>query len=209
MEQGSKGIKYVVWTLLVGVIVYISVVFVREQARKSPLAVIGQVSPFALTNQLGGQAGLDDLKGKVWVADIIFTRCMGPCPKMTEKMAELQKRFADNSEFHTVTLTTDPEYDSPAVLKTYAEKFGADPGRWFFLTGSKPEIRQLAQGSLKLGAEEKSKAEQENPNDLFIHNTVFILVDKHGRMRGQAYESLEPDFHEKIDKDIRSLLRES
>ncbi len=209
MQRSSKKIQYAVWALLIGVILYICIAFVREEAHKSRLPVIGQVEPFTLTNQLGAAAGLPDLKGKVWVADIIFSRCMGPCPRMTEKMAELQKTFANRDDFRLVTLTTDPEYDTPPVLKTFSEKFNAEPGQWFFLTGPKAEIRQLAQGSLKLGAEEKSKAEQENPNDLFIHNTVFILVDKHGRMRGQAYESLEPDFHQKIDKDIRALLRES
>ena len=209
VESGSRKIQWVAWTLLVGVILYMCVVFVREQARKSNLPVIGQVEPFTLTNQLGDQVTLADLKGKVWVTDIIFTRCMGPCPKMTEKMSELQQKFSGEKDLRLVTLTTDPDHDSPAILKSYAEKFQNDPSRWFFVTGPKPEIKQLAKGSLKLAAEEKSKEEQENPNDLFIHNTVFMLVDKHGRMRGQAYESLEPNFHEKIQQDIRALLRES
>ncbi len=209
MQSSSRKIQWIAWTLLVGVILYICVAFIREQARKSKLPVIGQVEPFTLTNQLGEQITLADFKGKVWVADIIFTRCMGPCPKMTEKMSELQQRFSGEQDLKLVTLTTDPDHDSSIVLKSYAEKFQNDPDRWFFLTGPKPEIKQLAKGSLKLGAEEKSKEDQENPNDLFIHTTVFMLIDKHGRMRGEAYESLEPDFHEKIDRDIRALLRES
>jgi protein SCO1/2 len=190
------------------VIFFTTFLFFREQSHKSNLPVLGEVLPFSLTNQAGEGVDLGDLKGKVWVADIIFTRCPGPCPKMTGKMAELQKQFAGNPNLRFVTLTTDPEHDTPAVLKRYSERFGADPSQWLFLTGSKKEIRNLAQGSLKLGSEEKPAADQESVNDLFIHNTVFILVDRHGRLRGQAYESLEPDFH-KIDDDIRSLLRET
>jgi protein SCO1/2 len=207
MEKNSRPIQIAAWTLLAGVIVYMCVSYVRELGQKSNLPVIGQVEPFTLTNQLGGEVTLADLKGKVWVTDIIFTRCMGPCPKMTQKMSDLQKRF-DDKDLRFVTMTTDPEHDTPEILKNYGQKFDADPNRWFFLTGTKSQIKQLAQGSLKLGSEEKAKEDQENPNDLFIHNTVFILVDKQGRMRGQAYESLEPDFREKIDKDIQALLRE-
>lgn len=208
MQRNSRVVQIVAWSILIGVIGLTSFLFISEQAHRSDLPVLGTIEPFALTNQLGGETTLDDLKGKVWVADIIFTRCPGPCPKMTQKMAELQQLFADQPNFRTVTLTTDPDYDSPAVLKKFAERFNADSARWHFLTGTKNEIREVAQGSLKLGAEEKPSSDQESANDLFIHNTVFILVDKHGRLRGQAYESLEPDFH-KIDADIRALLRES
>lgn len=208
MQRNSRAVQTAAWSILIGVIGVTTFLFFSEQARRSNLPVLGTVQPFTLTNQLGQITTLDDLKGKVWVSDIIFTRCPGPCPKMTQKMAELQKLFVDAPNFRSVTLTTDPDYDSPAILKKFSERFDADPSRWFFLTGTKNEIRAVAQGSLKLGAEEKSAADQESANDLFIHNTVFILVDKHGRLRGQAYESLEPDFH-KIDADIRALLRES
>jgi protein SCO1/2 len=208
MQRNSRIVQIAAWSILIGVIAVTTFLFFSEQARRSSLPVLGTVQPFTLTNQLGQITTLDDLKGKVWVSDIIFTRCPGPCPKMTQKMAELQKLFAGAPNFRSVTLTTDPDHDSPAILKKFSERFDADPSRWFFLTGTKNEIRAVAQGSLKLGAEEKSAADQESANDLFIHNTVFILVDKHGRLRGQAYESLEPDFH-KIDADIRALLRES
>jgi len=82
-----------------------------------------------------------------------------------------------------VTLTTDPGNDSPAILKKYAERFGADPKRWSFLTGSKSEIARLAIDSLKLTAIEKKPEEREAPEDLFIHSTIFVLVDKQSRLR--------------------------
>ena len=208
MKQSSKGVQIVVWSILALVIGVIVFLYAREQSRKSDLPVYGQIQPFALTNQLGEEFTLKDLKGRVWVADIIFTRCAGPCPKMTQEMAGLQNAFSEEPKLEFVTLTTDPDHDSPKVLKRYAGKFGADSARWNFLTGTKPEIKNLAIGSLKLAAIEKEEEQQQNENDLFIHSTTFILVDKHGRMRG-AYESLEPGFQEKISSDIRELLRET
>lgn len=205
----SRKLQISVWTVLALVLAAIVTLFVATQLRKSNLPDWGQVHPFTLTNQFGRPFGLQDLSGKVWVADIIFSRCAGPCPKMTEQMSLLQKAIPPADPVRFVTLTTDPDYDTPAVLKRYSERFGADPERWIFLTGPKAEIlKNLAQGSLKLAAVEKGEGERENPNDLFIHSTIFVLVDRHGHLRG-AYESLEPGFQEKIRADIAALLQEN
>ena len=124
-------------------------------------------------------------------------------------MSKLQNAVPPNPALAFVTLTTDPAYDTPAVLKKYGEKFQADFSRWMFLTGTKPEIKNLAAGSLKLATEDKNPSERQNENDLFIHSTIFVLVDKTGAMRN-VYESLDdPGFQEKIRADIQSLLREN
>jgi cytochrome oxidase Cu insertion factor (SCO1/SenC/PrrC family) len=148
------------------------------------LPVYGQVSDFSLTNQNNEPISLATLRGHVWVGDIIFTRCPGPCLKMTRQMKELQQALPSTSQAKLVTLTTDPEFDSPAVLQTYARRFEADPQRWLFLTGTKKEIAALAVGSLKLTAVEKKPDERQSPDDLFIHSTIFVLVDKRGQLRG-------------------------
>jgi protein SCO1/2 len=145
---------------------------------------LGQVADFTLTNQNGQAVTLADLRGHVWVADIIFTSCAGPCPRMTRQMRALQDALPSGSHARLVTLTTDPGTDTPAVLKAYAARFGANPDRWMFLTGTKKEIAALAIGSLKLTAVEKKPEERENPQDLFIHSTIFVVVDKHARLRG-------------------------
>jgi protein SCO1/2 len=120
----------------------------------------------------------------------------------------LQQAFGAEGDLRFVTLTTDPEYDTPRVMQRYSEKFGADPKRWQFLTGPKEEILvNLAIGSLKMTAQEKQEELRQNASDLFIHTTMFVLVDKRGKMRG-VYESLEPGFQDKIQADIRSLLGE-
>lgn len=200
--------RWFAWTALGLVLAAVAGLFVRTQFQRSDLPRLSRIQPFALTNELGQLVTARDLAGKVWVGDIIFTRCGGPCPKMTEEMSKLQNALPAGQPLAFVTLTTDPEYDSPAVLKSYGQKFGADFSRWMFLTGTKAQIKNLAADSLKLAAVEKAPAERDADNDLFIHSTIFVLVDKSGAMRG-VYESLEPGFQEKIRADIQSLLQEN
>jgi len=203
----SRGLRILVWAILGAVMLGVLAAFINSSGHRSKLPVLGSVKPFTLTNQLGEVVTLQNLKGKVWVADIIFARCPGPCPKMTEEMSKLQGAFDAKEPLRFVTLTTHPENDTPQVLKNYSEKFSADSARWHFLTGPTGEIRNLAIKSLMLSAVEKEKELQESENDLFIHTTVFVLVDKAGKIRGY-YESLEPPFQEKIRADIKSLLAE-
>lgn len=177
------------------------------------LPVYGQVADFSLIDQNGRPVSLAELQGKVWIADIIFTRCAGPCPRMTRQMKSLQDAFAANANVRLVTLTTDPKFDTPPVLRRYAERYGADTNRWVFLTGTPEQIEKLATGSLKLAAVEKKPAERQNPEDLFIHSTIFVLVDKRARLRGiyeTTGEGIDPErVQREILRGVRSLLRES
>jgi protein SCO1/2 len=180
------------WTIWVGAILLVSTLalafllahFKTRLAWKNRLPVIGQVADFTLTNQNGRAVSLADLKGRVWIADIIFTRCPGPCAKTTKQMKELQDALPAAGRMKLVSLTTDPDFDTPPVLKAYSQRFGANDERWWFLTGAKEQIAALAIESLKLTAVEKKPEEQENPADLFIHSTIFVVVDKRGQLRG-------------------------
>jgi len=178
-----------------------------------PLPVCGQIADFALTNQDGKVVSLADLRGRVWVADIIFTRCAGSCPKMTRQMKELQDALPPGSQAELVTLTTDPDFDTPPVLKAYAQRFGAEPGRWTFLTGTKTQIAKLAVDSLKLSAVPKKPEERDSPQDLFVHSTIFVIADKHGQLRGvfeTTGEGIDPaQVQAKILAAVRQLERES
>ena len=153
-----------------------------------PMPVLGQVADFALTNQLGQEVTLATLRGHPWVADVIFTRCAGPCLKMSRQMMELQQALPASSQARLVTLTTDPEYDTPQILKIYSQRFQADTNRWMFLTGPKPAVQAVIRDSLKLTAVEKGPQDRDTPVDLFIHSTIFVLVDKKGQVRG-IYET--------------------
>jgi protein SCO1/2 len=154
------------------------------RAHKTALPALGQIADFTLTNQDGKITTLADLTNHVWVADIIFTRCAGQCPIMTGHMKSVQDALPQASGAKLVTLTTDPDYDSPAVMKKYGERFNADFNRWTFLTGTKSEIANLASGSLKLSAVPVKLEDQKSVADLFIHTTIFVVVDKHAQLRG-------------------------
>jgi cytochrome oxidase Cu insertion factor (SCO1/SenC/PrrC family) len=154
------------------------------RAHKIALPVLGQIADFTLTNQDEKITTLADLTNRVWVADIIFTRCAGPCPRMTGQMKSLQDSLPPTSDAKLVTLTTDPDFDTPEVLKKYGDRFGADFDRWKFLTGTKAEIAALASGSLKLSAVPVKLEDQKSVADLFIHTTIFVVADKHAQLRG-------------------------
>lgn len=177
-------------TLMLGILACLVVLLKYNPDRASTdLPVIGPVADFVLTNQSGQSVTLADLKGRVWVADIIFTRCAGPCPEMTRKMKELQEAFPATGSARLVTLTTDADYDTPDVLAQYGERYDANPAQWTFLTGDKVAIANLAIDSLKLTAIEKPAEERTDPNDLFVHSTIFVVVDKQGRLR-RAFETV-------------------
>ena len=170
-------------TGLLGLALLISFLQINRSRHLQLLSVIGPVADFTLTNQDGRLTTLADFTNHVWVADIVFTRCAGPCPRLTGQMRNLQNLLPPDSAAKLVTLTTDPDYDSPAVLKKYGDRFGADSKRWTFLTGTPREIAQLASGSLKLSSQPVKLDQQQNPVDLFIHATLFVVVDKHARLR--------------------------
>lgn len=207
----TRRLQWGVWALLGLVLVLLTGAFVsallKAPAHQAPL-ILSQVHDFALTNQLGERVTLADLRGHVWVADIIFTRCAGPCPRMTAQMSELQAALPADAPVRLLTLTTDPEFDTPAVLAQYARRFGADPKRWLFLTGPKAGIARLAVDDLKLVAVETDPAQRQDPADLFIHSTTFVVVDRQGRLRA-VVESTEPGFQERVLERVKQLLRET
>src|ERR1700691_1146268 len=148
MAEPPQQLSRTLWLgmgLLLGFLGLAYLLSLAEFTRTSGTALpaLGQIADFTLTNQDGKITTLADLTNHVWVADIIFTRCAGPCPRMTAQMKSLQDALPQTSDAKLVTLTTDPDYDSPAVMKKYAEHFGADFNRWTFLTGTKPEIAAL------------------------------------------------------------------
>jgi protein SCO1/2 len=216
MNEHTKRTVWLVWgglLLLVTMCLLAVLTQMRSRANaREALPVYGRVADFSLTNQNGQAVSLADLRGHVWVGDIIFTRCPGPCRKMTRQMKELEKGLPTGSDSRLVTLTTDPDYDTPVILKKYGEDYGADSNRWMFLTGTKAEIGKLAIDSLKLAAVEKKPEERESANDLFIHATIFVLVDRKAELRGvfeTTGEGVDPEqVKAKILEGVSQLERE-
>ena len=172
-----------------------------RQLRSRTITSYGTVPEFRLTNQDGQPFGSAQLKGKIWIADFIFTMCPGPCPMISSRMSELQKPLA-NTDVHLVSVSVDPEHDTPAVLRGYAEKLQAQSLRWDFLTGSKEAIYDLSRNGFKLAVSDGS-AEAGTP----VHSTRLILVDRHGTIRGY-YDATAPDAVTKLLADTAHLLRE-
>jgi protein SCO1/2 len=125
-----------------------------EQARESdrPLLqdTLARVPPFVLVERSGKEMTLGDLSGKVWIADFIWTRCPDVCPLISAVMARIQAHFKDEPDLRLVSISVDPEHDTPPVLSRYAAQFGADPDRWLFLTGDKKSIHTLVREGFKL-----------------------------------------------------------
>jgi protein SCO1/2 len=195
-EQVNKSNSgWFVWVLLGFVIVSIVVAFVRQERHRAahpPLPVISEITAFNLTNQLGAAVSIDDLKGQVWVADVMFTRCPGPCLTLSKKFATLQDRLPKNKKVKLVSLTVDPEFDTPEVLERYGKRLGTNADKWWFLTGDKAELRRLAIHDFQFVVMDKDKKEMENEDDLFIHSTYFMVVDQQGRVR-KIIDSMEPE----------------
>ncbi len=181
--------------------------FIFAQFRAKPLPVYAALSDFTLTNQNGQAVTLADLRGQIWIADAIFTRCPGQCLLMTAHMKEIQEALPAGQPIQLVSFTTDPAFDQPPVLKKYAEHFGARDNRWSFLTGDKTALHNVEVNGLKLSVVDKPAAQQESANDLFIHSEKFVLLDKQGRVRGW-YDGENSNVVAEVTVAAQTLARE-
>lgn len=170
----------------------------QESEQPAGLPILYAAPSFSLTDQNNQIVTDASLRGKVWVAAFVFTRCAGPCPMMGAKMAQLQDAVTD-PDVKLVSFTVDPEHDKPEVLKEYGKTLGADDARWFFLTGKQAEIYDVANGMLLTAI----PADAQNP---IIHSSKFLLVDKQGQVRG-VYDSTEPEDLTQLEMDAATLAR--
>lgn len=166
------------------------------------LSDYGPVTDFTLRERNGTTVGLANLAGRVWVADFIFTRCSGPCPRISSEMAKLQKEFASEPSVRFVSFTVDPDYDTPRVLSGYADRFGADRERWHFLTGKIDDVRKLLANSFHVTiANDPRQAVGQNMS----HSLSFVLVDSRRRIRGY-YLGTDKEALSHLRQDLRRLL---
>ena len=168
------------------------------------LPVLSNVPAFSFSDQEGQRVTDKDLAGKVYVAEYFFTTCKGICPKLNSNMREVSKDFANENDFRILSYTVDPETDSVARMKVYADSLGADPKRWFFLTGRKDSLYHLALNGYLL---DDPRNNVTNINEQFLHTQFLALVDKSGRVR-KIYDGLKKDELSELEKDIRTLLKE-
>jgi protein SCO1/2 len=174
------------------------------------LAVLGEpghtVDTFSFYNQNGQLITQADTKGKVYVAEYFFATCQGICPKMNENMRAVYEAYRGNPDVLILSHTVDPKKDTPAALKAYAGRFNADPHQWMFLTGDKKRLYNMARYSYLISADDDTAGISIDKD--FIHDNHFVLVDRHGRLRGRFYDGLEPAQVDSLINDIHVLLDE-
>ena len=163
-----------------------------------------EVPDFVLIERSGPSVTRADLLGKVWIASVIFTRCVDECPLVSSHMARLQETFAAEHDVCLVSITVDPEYDTPEVLTHYAQSFAAQPQRWLFLTGDKATIYRLVHEGFRLGLLDPQESVQSS------------AVPEAGRMRYDLWQLLTPASalahhdehpHDKVQRAITHSAR--
>jgi len=165
------------------------------------------VPPFALTERSGKTITNHDLSGKIWVADFIYTTCPGPCPLITAGMARIQDAVIRDPQVQLVSFTVDPQTDTPAVLAQYADKFRADPNRWWFLTGPEKPLYDLIQKGFFMVVQNNSGQPPQEGQYKVTHSTYLALVDGNGTLRG-VYDGVSVDSRTDLLRDIKLLEKE-
>lgn len=181
-----------------------------DHFNESKLEIIGQVPQFSFIDQEGRTITNKDYEGKVFVVEFFFTTCKTICPIMNKNMVKVQNEFSANPNVGIASFTIDPVYDTPSVLKEYANNYGATKPQWHFLTGDKEKIHELANMGFNLYVGENSGSE-----DPFEHSGLFALIDQNGKIRSRKddhgnpliyYNGLEDDGIEMLIADIKKLL---
>jgi protein SCO1/2 len=185
--------------------------FIRKPAKTLPYfgektigakgdSLIHSVMDFSLINQEGKTITQKDLQGKIYVADYFFANCKSICPKMSTQLERVQQRFKNQSDFMILSHSVDPLRDSVAALAKYAQLHGADSKKWYFLTGDKKQLYDLARHSYLVVA-----TQGDGGADDFVHTEQFALIDKEKHIRG-FYDGTDSLAVNRLMVDIDQLI---
>jgi protein SCO1/2 len=192
-------------TWLLALLALVSACGRGARAGDEPLEVLGQFPDAAFTDQTGAAVRSSDLAGRVLIANFIFTRCPTVCPVTSLKMKRLGEGLASEEGIALVSISVDPEHDTPAVLRAYAARYGADPARWRFLTGEAGAVRRAIEDGFKLAVDRRGTSADGTPD--IVHDLHVVLVDRRLRIRGY-YDSDDPGRLADLARDARRLARE-
>ncbi len=166
--------------------------------REAPLEELFPMPSFELTSEQGKALSDQDLRGKVVVANFIFTRCPTVCPALTARMAKIQTEIPAELPVHFVSFSVDPKHDTPEVLREFGAKYDQDPSRWTFLTGDLAEVMKAVEEGFRIGITGADDPEA-TPFDI-VHGEHFVLVDKAGTIRG---------YYPNSDLSLQRLVRDA
>lgn len=164
-----------------------------------------KIGEFQFLNQNGETISHKDVEGKIYVAEYFFTTCPTICPVMNKQMQRVQEAYLGNEHFKILSFTVNPEVDDVKQMKNYAEGHHANNNQWWFLTGDKEKLYQLARKSFFV----LKPAEAQNLGDAgsdFIHTNNFVLVDQKKQIRGY-YDGTNQEEVDKLIRDIAVLLK--
>ncbi len=208
-DSSYAVLRVALWSAAVLALICVLFLYWLTQARRSQVvtappavedgASLGTAPTFEMTDQTGKRLDSDALKGKVWAAEFFFTRCTGVCPVMNRNMAKVFEALKQWEDFAIVSISVDPEHDTPQVLAQYGEQYGADATKWYFLNGPKEEVVRLSREGFLLGTSEVAEE--------FVHSNRFVLVGRDGEIRGYYVGTDEAEVHQLIADALR-LLRE-
>jgi len=173
--------------------------------RSQPLPTLGALPDFTFTRESGAPWGMSQLRGRPFVANFIFTRCPTICPAFTRRMARIQAETqAYGPALQLVSFSVDPTYDTPARLGEYAQRHGANPERWSFLTGDYAQLKNTVVDSFKISMGRESLDEADVMG--IFHGNHFVLVDATGEIRGY-YDSADDEAFARLLRDVPQLLK--
>lgn len=180
------------WLLFAALALAIPVAPLLLSPRQPALLDLGELPPFSLTDQQGRPFGRDDLRGKVWVADFVFTSCSDACPRLTQRMRSLQDRLDPRGRVALLSISVDPERDTPEKLRQYGQTYGARDELWRFLTGSPSEVQRTVVKGFKTAMakvpvpSDRAESDDELRAQTFdiMHGDRLVLVDAQARIRG-------------------------
>lgn len=203
---GRRVSRGLLWGLLIAVLLIVAGAALLQRFRSAPPPLVyGEVPDFRLTNRDGRPVMRADLAGAPWIADFVFTRCPSSCPVMTAQLARFERELPPDLGVRLVSISVDPEHDTPAVLQAYAEKHGAPP-RWLFLTGPREAIYRLSKDGFKLAVGDPPPAPPTigAPVEPILHSSRFVLVDGEARIRGY-YDAFDQEALARLRRDLESL----
>jgi len=185
-----------VWILALGLLFAVPIVKSMTRRLTAAPPILGTLPAFSLTDQRGQRFGTRELAGKVWVADFIFTACQEACPMLSERMKEVGQRTRNlGPDFHLVSISVDPQRDTPEKLAAYGARYGANPLAWSFLTGPADAIEAAVVGGFKVGmGKEKQPGAENGGNGEFwqiFHGENLVLVDRQLQIRGYFHADPE------------------
>ncbi len=202
--MNRKTVFYIIFFVTLVAVFYIFLTRTIPGFSEKKFKPISEVTPFSFITQDGKAFNQKNVEGKVFVAEYFFTTCRGICPRMNNNMKNVYEKFKNENDFLILSHTSDPEIDSAAILKRYADSLGVNTNQWLFLTGRSNSLYNMARFSYKI---DDPANNLKNIEDDFLHTQFWALVNKKGEVK-KIYDGLKQSEVEEMMNEIEKLLKE-